>query len=631
MTSAERLASHSVVRRMPIGAEIVPDGGVHFRVWAPKLGSLSLHLEEGLGAGAPLPMLREEGGYFSVFAAAAGEGTRYRYEGPDGPFPDPASRAQPLGPHGPSEVVDPERFAWTDHAWRGAKLEGQVVYEMHVGTFTREGTWKSATRELDRLAELGVTLLEVMPIAEFAGDFGWGYDGVNLFAPYHVYGVPDDVRAFVDRAHGLGLGVLLDVVYNHFGPDGNYLTRASGDYFSDRHHTDWGAAIAFDGPASRGVRELFATNAGYWIDEFHFDGLRLDATQSIFDDSAKHILVEIGERVREAAAGRETVVVAENEPQLAKLARPVAHGGYGLDALWNDDFHHAALVALTGRAEAYYSGYDGSPQELISATKSGFLYQGQRYAWQDRRRGSPSRDLRPCQFVVFLENHDQSANSALGTRLHRRASPSRHRALVALLLLGPGTPMLFQGEEFGSPAPFLYFAHHGSGLAEQVRSGRRDFLAQFPSIGAGSMRERLAAPDDPQTFARCKLDSSAGDAGLSAMYRDLIALRKADGVFSTQEPGGIDGAVIGPAGFVLRMFGSDGDDRLLLVNLGRELDVRGGYPLFAPPDGRRWQAIWSSEDPRYGGSGSPDPEHDGGWDVPGEIAIALRAVKGGAP
>src|SRR5207302_8022588 len=306
------------------------------------------------------------------------------------------------------------------------------------------GTLAAAQQHLPALAELGVTLVEVMPLADFPGRFGWGYDGVDLFAPTRLYGTPDDLRRFVDAAHAAGLGVILDVVYNHFGPDGNYLREFSDDYFTDRHDNEWGEAINYDGDNAGPVREFMAANAGYWIEEFHFDGLRLDATQQIFDRSNEHILAVIARRVRQAAGGRRTLLVAENEPQEVKLVRPPERGGYGLDMLWNDDYHHSALVVLSGHNEAYYGDYLGTPQEFVSAAKWGYLYQGQRYRWQKKRRGTPTFDLEPDRFVTFTQNHDQVANSGRGLRCAELTGPGRYRALTALLLLGPGTPMLFQ-------------------------------------------------------------------------------------------------------------------------------------------------------------------------------------------
>jgi maltooligosyltrehalose trehalohydrolase len=621
-----------VTRRLAVGAEALPEGGVHFRVWAPRRRRVEV-VFEGQGRVALAP---EPGGYFSGLVEEARPGARYRFRlDGEGPFPDPASRFQPEGPHGPSAVVDPAAFRWTDAGWRGVGRRGQVLYELHVGTFTRAGTWAAAAAELPRLADLGVTLLEVMPIADFSGRFGWGYDGVDLFAPTRLYGEPDDARRFVDRAHALGLGVILDVVYNHLGPDGNYLEQFSASYFTDRHRTDWGKAINFDGEDASPVRELFVENAGYWIAEYHMDGLRLDATQDIHDDSPDHVLAAIARRARQAAGDRQVFLVAENEPQDAILVRPPEAGGYGLDAMWNDDFHHSAYVALSGRSEAYYSDYRGTPQELLSAARHGFLYQGQRYAWQGKRRGTPALDLPHAAFVHFLQNHDQVANSARGERGHELAGTARYRALTALLLLGPATPLLFQGQEFCASSPFVYFADHGPELAPLVRQGRLDFLAQFPSLTAPEMQEEVPDPGAPESFALCQLDPEdrRRHAKILALHRDLLRLRREDPVFRRQGEDGLDGAVLGPDAFVLRFFapapppgraaGADGD-RLLLVNLGADLHLESApEPLLAPPLGCRWRLLWSSEAPRYGGSGATEPENADGWWIAGRSALVV--------
>jgi len=614
-------------RRIPIGAEVQRAGGVHFRVWAPRRKTVHV-LHEG---GGETPLAAEGTGYFSGHVPAARPGTLYRYRlDGGGAFPDPASRFQPEGPHGPSQVVDPAAYRWNDTAWRGAGARGQVIYEMHIGTFTREGTWAAACGELASLARLGITMLEVMPIAEFPGRFGWGYDGVDLFAPTRLYGTPDDFRAFVDCAHGEGLAVILDVVYNHVGPDGNYLKEFSAAYFTDRYKNEWGEPINFDGPDSAPVREFFTANAGYWIDEFHLDGLRLDATQQIFDASRVNILCDVSRRVRETAGDRATFIVAENEPQLASLVRPGAEGGCGLDALWNDDFHHAAHVALTGHHEAYYTDYLGSPQEMVSAVKHGFLYQGQWYSWQKQPRGSPALGFAPTAFVHYIQNHDQVANSARGLRAHQVASPGKWRAMTALLLLAPQTPMLFQGQEFAASSPFLFFADHNPELARAVRKGRGEFLTQFPSMATPEAQRELTDPGDIATFERCRLDAEErrNNVEALALHADLIALRHGDAVFSAQRTGALDGAVLSTEAFVLRFFGDAGDDRLVLVNLGRDLALRHApEPLLAPPEGRAWQLAWSSEDAKYGGEGTPPLEREGHWHFPGECAVVFTSAK----
>ena len=631
MGEASDLASR---RRLPVGAEVLPGGGVHFRVWAPKRKQVEVVLE---GAGKRSLKLDAEGdGYFSGLATDLGAAPLYRFrlDGSDALYPDPASRFQPEGPHGPSRVVDPSDFQWTDDAWRGAGAGGQVLYEMHIGTFTREGTWAAAAKELPYLKDLGVTCLEVMPVADFAGRWGWGYDGVDLFAPTRLYGHPDDFRRFVNRAHDLGLAVILDVVYNHFGPDGNYLGEFSDSYFSKKHQGEWGDPINFDGEGSAGVREFFLANARYWIEEFHVDGYRYDATQAIFDDSPRHILAEISATARRAAGKKKICLVNENEPQETKLVRPPDRGGYGMDALWNDDFHHSAMVVLTGRNEAYYEDHKGRPQELLSVAKWGYLFQGQYYTHQRKRRGTPTFDLPPTAFVNFIENHDQIANFALGQRTHQMASPAQYRAMAALLLLMPQTPMIFQGQEFACSTPFQYFADHHPELAKLVCKGRAEFMSQFPSVATPEMRACLPDPADPATFTRCKLNLDERRAGNHArileMYKDLLRLRREDAVLAARWPGGLDGAVLGDHVLALRYFGSgvgrDGDDRLLILNTDSDLHlVVAPEPLMAPPPGKRWELAWSSEFPRYGGTGAlPLESPDESWRIPGRTASLLR-------
>ncbi len=612
-------------RRLPVGAEVQPSGGVHVRVWAPDRRRVAVLLDDG----RTVELAREDGGYFAGHVADAGPGTRYRFRLDDDPtpYPDPASRFQPDGPHNPSEVIDPAAFRWTDADWRGVALEDAVLYEMHVGTFAPAGTFASAAEKLPHLKDLGVTLVEVMPVAEFPGRFGWGYDGVHWFAPTRLYGRPNDFRAFVDRAHALGIGVILDVVYNHFGPDGNYHGCFAKGYFTDRYHTDWGSAIHYDGEGSGPVRELVCANVAYWIDEYHLDGLRLDATQNVYDSSPSHILADLGAVARKAAGGRTIVLVAENEPQEVKIVRPRDRGGYGLDALWNDDYHHTALVVLNGRHEAYYTDYRGTPQEFVSAAKYGYLYQGQYYAWQKQRRGTSSRGVPCAAFVNFLENHDQVANFGLGWRVNQLASPGRLRTLTALTLLMPGTPMLFQGQEWATSKPFLYFADHKPELAKLVWAGRNRFMAQFESVATADMQAALPDPADADTFARCRLDWSeaATNAHWLALHRDLLRLRREVPALRPACQADVDGAVLGSAAFVLRYFAADGDDRLLIVNLGSDLKLSPApEPLLAPPEGMAWVVQWSSERPTYGGCGTPPVERPEGWSILGESAVLLK-------
>lgn len=625
-------------RRLPVGAEVRPGGGTSFRVWAPDRRRVDVLVQPGPRWDADvvartLPLHREPDGYHSGTFPDVGPGSLYRYrlDGGDS-FPDPASRFQPEGPHGASRVVDPVSYAWGDDGWEGVSLRGQVLYEMHVGTLTPEGTWAAAARELPALRELGITCVEVMPVAEFPGRFGWGYDGVALFAPYHGYGSPDDFRRFVDEAHRLGLGVILDVVYNHIGPDGAYHKQfAEAYYHASRDKTEWGASLNFDGDRAVPVREFFVSNAGYWIDEFHLDGLRLDATQAILDESPDHVLAELARHARTKAAGRSIILIAEDDSQGAVRVRRPESGGYGLDAQWNDDFHHAAVVALTGRSEAYYSDYRGTPQELISAIKWGFLFQGQYFAWLGGPRGDAAFDVPSPAFVTYLENHDQVSNSARGDRLRTLSSPAQFKAMTAAWLLAPGTPMFFQGQEFGATNPFLYFADHVDDLAKAVQQGRMEFLGKFRSIANPDVQELLPDPGDPATFLASKLDPAerSRNPEVLALHRDLLALRREDRHFRAQRGDLIHGAVIGHDAFVLRYFDPEGgpDCRLLVVNLGRDLFPNPtAEPLMAPPRGKRWEILWYSEHPSYGGCGAPPFESDTHWRIPGRAAVVLRPV-----
>jgi maltooligosyltrehalose trehalohydrolase len=618
-------------RRLPIGAELISSDTAAFRVWAPRRREIVLVIDGARPREVRLE--READGYFSARVDGVGAGMTYSYrlDGESRLRPDPASRAQPLGHDGPSQLVDPAAYAWNDAAWRGTRLRGQVVYEMHIGTYTREGTWLAAARELQWLADLGVTLLEVMPVGEFPGRFGWGYDVVHFYAPTRLYGAPDDMRRFVDTAHRLGLGVILDVVYNHCASVGCFLDAYSSDYFTDRYENDWGNAFNYDGKNCAPVREFVLSNIEYWIREFHLDGFRFDATQTICDASAVHVLAEMSERARRAAGERDVVLIAENEPQHIELTRPASEEGYGLDALWSDDFHHSARVAMTGRREAYYLDYLGAPQELISAVKRGFLYQGQYYRWQKKTRGTAALGTPPERFVLFIQNHDQVANSTRGLRIHQLTDPARWRACTALMLLAPGTPMLFQGQEFAASAPFLYFADNAPDLAPVVRKGRAEFLSQFPSIAAGG-HAWLTDPATAEAYERCKLDldERRTHPEAVALHRDLLHLRRTDAALGAQRPGGVDGAVLGPAAFVLRFFGLQGaaDDRLLLVNLGVELMLAPlPEPLLAPPPRCFWSVLWSSEDVRYGGDGGPDPCSADHWRIAGHAAVVLAPAR----
>lgn len=623
------LLQDASVRRLPIGAE--PQGrGVHFRVWAPRCRRIQVVF--GASPSTELELRRDAQSYFEGVADAE-PGMTYALRIDDAPqlCSDPASRFQPQGPRGPSQIIDPGGYTWRDRDWPGVTLDNQVLYEMHVGTFTPQGTWRAAADELAELAALGVTALEIMPIAEFPGKFGWSYDATHLFAPSHLYGAPDDFRHFVDVAHQVGLGVLLDVVYNHWSRIGEEVVRPfSNAYVSTRHKNDWGAAVNFDGEDCQGVREFFLANVRHWISEYHVDGLRIDATQAFNDESPRSILLELGQAARESADGRGVLVIGENEPQLASLLRPERQGGCELDALWNDDFHHSAMVRLTGRREAYFSDYHGTAEELLAAVKWGFLFQGQRYAWQKHPRGTSALDIPAPRFINFLQNHDQMANSARGQRIHELTSPGLYRAMTALLLLAPQTPLLFQGQEFAASSPFLYFNDAQGEEAAKIAQGRADFLSQFPSLARPEVQRILPNPALPGNFERCKLDLSERErhGETYALHRDLLRLRRQDVVLGEHDASRMHGFALSADALVLRFLASSGETRLFIVNLGTDLDLESvAQPLVAPPDGCRWAILWSSEAPQYGGSGAAELDTPHGWRVPGEAATVLHPVE----
>lgn len=611
-------------RKYPIGAELQKNG-THFRIWAPDHSKAKIILEKENEMPSHHAMKKEKGGYFSIFIPDALSGALYRFQLGNSKklLSDPASRFQPLGPEGPSCVINPA-YNWTDKKWPGVTREGQIIYEMHIGTFTSEGTFAAAMNQLNELANLGITLIEIMPINDFPGHFGWGYDGVNLFSPTRLYGSPNDLKAFVNKAHSLGMGVILDVVYNHLGPDHNHLHEFTKKYFTDEYTTDWGAAINFNHPSSR---EFFLTNAKYWIDEYHFDGLRIDATDCIFSSTSQHILADLTLTAKRATS-KNILIIGENEQQKAKLLHPQKKGGYGFDALWNDDFHHTALVRLTGKREAYYTDYLGTPQEFISSMKYGFLYQGQYYSWQKKNRGTPDLTLPSSSFIVFLENHDQVANTLVGKRIQQISHPGDYKALTALLLLSMNTPMLFQGQEFGSSSPFLYFAEHSDHLNKLIYSGRKKFLKQFPRF-ENEVHKSMLDPNDPLTFTRCKLDFTEREKNKSIylLHKDLIKLRQTDPVFSQIPHLKIDGAIFSHECFLIRYFGGALGDRLLIINFGFDhLFSPTPEPLLTPPLEMKWELLWSTESVIYGGEGTPSINSDF-WKILGHSLLVLRTKK----
>jgi maltooligosyltrehalose trehalohydrolase len=519
-------------------------GTTTFTVWAPDHQQVELVVERTPDRSALgfRPLARDERGYWSGAFDDLPPGSLYRYrlDSSDGHvFPDPASRWQPQGVHGPSAVVDPAAFVWTHETWEAPPLERLVIYELHVGTFAPGGTFDAVAEQLGYLAQLGITAIELMPVADFPGRHNWGYDGALLFAPAHTYGPPDALRALVDAAHRHGLAVILDVVYNHFGPDGAYAAAFSSSYFSDRHPSPWGRGMNFDGPRSAEVRRFFVENALQWVLDFHVDGLRLDATHAIADDSRPHFLAELTSVVR-AAAGRDVLLIAEDERNIARMKMPADAGGYGLDAVWADDFHHQVRVHVAGDRDGYYVAYSGSAPDLATTIRQGWFYTGQVSPHTGQPRGSDPSALQPPQFVYCLQNHDQVGNRADGSRLHHRIEPAVYRAVTTLLLSLPHTPLLFMGQEWAAGTPFQFFTDHNENLGRLVTAGRRAEFASFAGFGL----ETVPDPQQPETFERSRLEwSELNDpdhAGVLRLYRRLLALRRSHPAMQASDRGSFD-------------------------------------------------------------------------------------------
>lgn len=508
-------------RRRPLGALVQPDG-VLFRLWATEARQVDLVLEP---EGTSLPMDAVDGGFFERFLPGLRPGARYRYRMPGGePLPDPASRYQPEGVHGPSEVVDPGSYRWGDGQWTGVPQSELVFYELHIGTFTEAGTFRGAIDRLPYLSELGVTAIEIMPVGDFPGRWNWGYDPAALFAPSRAYGTPDDLRALVDGAHQAGLAVFLDVIYNHFGPDGNYAA-AFGKFFTEKHASPWGQGINLDDRHSEGVRNFFIDNALHWFGEYHFDGLRLDAAHALQDDSQTHFLAELSAAV-ECLGGRKRYLVAEDERNLATLVRPRCEGGYGLDAVWADDFHHQIRNATAGDMEGYYADFAHTTAEDIAATlRQGWFYIGQQSVHSGKPRGTDPAGISLERFVLCIQNHDQVGNRPTGARLHHETSLSLYRAASALLLFVPELPLLFMGQEWATSSPFQFFTDHNQQLGPLVTEGRKNEFRGF----AGFQGE-VPDPQDFSTFQRSKLNwnelEEPAHRGMSDLYRRLLKLRR---------------------------------------------------------------------------------------------------------
>jgi maltooligosyltrehalose trehalohydrolase len=564
---------------MRFGASVRSDG-TSFRLFAPAARQVELLLDEN-----PSPMARRDGGWFELAVPGARTGDLYQFQ-IDGHLlvPDPASRFQPHDAIGPSEVIDPESFVWTDDEWMGRPWHEAVIYELHLGAFTQEGTYEAAARQLDRLARLGITAIELMPLADFSGARNWGYDGVLPFAPDSRYGRPDSLKSFICAAHCAGLMVMVDVVYNHFGPEGNYLPIYAPPFFTKRD-TPWGQGLDF---SSRELRDFFIDNALYWLDEFHADGLRLDAVHAIHDGSRPHFLEELATRVRQAQnPGRHIHLVLENDKNQSRLLDRASPGFY--DAQWNDDFHHVLHVILTGEAAGYYADYADQPLDKLGrALTGGFAYRGERSLYRGAARGEPSAHLPPTAFVNFLQNHDQIGNRAFGERLTQFAAPPALAAAAAILFLSPCIPLIFMGEEVGATQPFLFFCDFEGALATGVREGRRREFARFPAFASEEARQQIPDPLAPQTFERSRIDPAVTlpDAATCDLYRRLLDIRRREIVPHLAGDRSIEAVYqVTKALLTVQWRFTDGHRHSLVANLSAE-----EAPWTPPPDG--WRRIW---------------------------------------
>ena len=598
-----------------LGAAYLGNQNCLFRVWAPNVGAVSVRLLEG---DRIVPIDKNERGYHEATLKGVAAGARYLYQlGPDKERPDPASRFQPEGIHGPSQVVD-NNFRWDEKDWAGLPLKDYIIYELHVGTFTPAGTFDAVIPYLEYLIQLGVTAIELMPVAQFPGGRNWGYDGAFPFAVQNSYGGPQGLKRLINACHRRGLAVILDVVYNHLGPEGNYFADF-GPYFTDRYKTPWGPALNFDGPFSDDVRHYFIQNALYWITEFHIDALRLDAVHAILDHSPFPFVEELAIETHQAAErlGRRVFLIAESADNDARLVRPPELGGYGLDALWNDDFHHCLHTLITRERTGYYEDY-GEFSQLVKAYGEGFAYSGEYSRFRRRRHGSVSRDIPAERFVVFAQNHDQVGNRMLGDRLSQVVSLEELKLAAGLVLLSPFIPLLFMGEEYAETTPFPYFiSHSDTDLVEAVRRGRRDEFAAFGWQG------EVPDPQDARTFLRAKLNHELRNADehlvLLKFYRELIGLRKK---LSALRP--VDKRSVEVLGFdkeqvmvVHRWY--EGEQALLIANLAAQ---QASVPVLIPPG--HWRKVVDSADETWRGKGSLLlGELEGG--VENRLALAARS------
>jgi maltooligosyltrehalose trehalohydrolase len=572
--------------------------GVRFRVFAPPGSDLRLVLSTGAAAGIHRPE-GERDGVVEFFVPGAGAGDRYAFtiDGSD-PRPDPASRYQPEGVHGPSEVIDPDAYRWRHTGWRGRDPRELVIYELHVGTFTAAGTFAGVRERLGALRELGVTAIELMPVADFPGSRNWGYDGVNLFAPARAYGRPDDLRALVDAAHGEGLAVLLDVVYNHLGPEGAYMSQFHPGYMTDRHTTPWGCAVNLDGPGSALVRSFLIDNAVHWIREYRLDGLRFDATHALIDTSPRHVVADLADAVRRAAP-HPVALYAEDHRNLAAIVEPAETGGWGLDGIWADDFHHVVRRQLAGDTHGYYADFEGSCDELARTVRQGWLFTGQTAPHSGKPRGTDASSIPMRKFVVCLQNHDQIGNRATGDRLHHQIDSAAWRAASTILLTAPMTPLLFMGQEWAASSPFQYFTDLEPDLGRLVTEGRRKEFAAFPEFSDPEARQRIPDPQAGSTFEASRLNWDERATGVHrvtlALYTELLRLRAAHPALSAADDLAGEASAPGDGALVFQRSGN-GEDFYVLARPGSA-----GAVTLAPGAGgnRAPRMIFTTEDERF--------------------------------
>ncbi len=590
---------------LPQGAE-VNESGVQYRIWAPACRRLDLEIFEPAGRTVvrTLPLERSDDGYFDVVdpQGKAGDFYKFRLNG-ENSFPDPASRWQPHGVHGPSMVIDPHRYQWRDHEWKRHELRDFVIYELHIGAFTPHGTFQSAIERLAYLKELGVTAIELMPIADFPGNRNWGYDGVCLYAPAHAYGHPDDLRALVDAAHAIGLTVILDVVYNHFGPDGNYLGCYVGGYLDESKKTPWGGAIRYGDPAFKPLRSFVAANPGYWMREFHIDAFRFDATHAIADRSPRHILQEMTDAIH----SRGGLAIAEDSRNDSRLILPEIDGGLGFDAVWADDFHHVTRVAGTRESHSYLGDFKGTVDEMADTLRHGWLYRGQYSRYRRGSRGTECRHLAPEKFVHCISNHDQVGNRAFGDRFGQTISRPAYLASSALLCLSPYLPMLFMGQEWNASTPFLFFTDHRGELGKLVSKGRREEFKEHAEFSDPAKSDAIPDPQRGDTFAQSKLNwselQSADQAAIVDLYRECLALRKKHGAFRPRSRDLVEAADFAMGAGALRLKDRGGDWLILFDLAGGHSGIIEEEMICSPHSGSEWKIVLSTNEKRFGGTG----------------------------